>query len=152
MQETGRPAMLLEVFASRAFRVVMTLGFGSGVLLFGLGLVRVLEGAVGLRSLAHLLAGSLNLGYFGWMGYYVWKVPVLHFGPIEMRWHPMGSRRPRRMLVAEVTGFRWPYANDLWIESRRGTWRMSMIGIARCDRQRVKKWLSDRWVDSGVVV
>ena len=153
MQGSDPQVRSLDVFASRASRIVMTLGFGTGALLVALSLVRLVKEGASVGPVVNLLAGLSNLGCFGWMGYYAWNVPILHFNPEEIRWHLMGSRRTRRMSVAEVTGFRWPYPGDLWIEGKAGTtWRMSMVGISRRDRERVREWLSYRWVDRGLVV
>ena len=146
--------MSVDVLPSRTFRVSMVLGFGCGAGLFALGVGRVFlgDGAV-FRSLPSLLFGLWSLGYYGWKGYTGWKGPLLHLDPNEIRWHPAGSRHPQRMLVAEVTGFRWPSPADLWIEGRAGsTLRIPMVGVRKCDRERVREWLSDRWVDGGWLV
>lgn len=143
--------MSVDIFASRTLRVTTTLGFCSGVLLFALGVVRLLsEDDAVVGSVLNILMGLWFIGYFGWMGYSVWKRPVLQLDPSEIRWLPIGSRRPRRMRMTDVTGFRWPYPADLWIKGgAQSTLMVHMGGISRCDRARVREWLNERWVDGG---
>ena len=154
MRESDSRAPSVEVFASRTLRVAMGLGFCNGVLLLAIGLIRLLsEDDAVVGSVGNMLAGLWLGGYFGWVGYSVWRRPVLQLDMNEIRWLPIGSRRPQRIRVADVTGFRWPYPADLWIEGgTRSPLRVHMVGISKCDRARVREWFIERWADGGLVV
>jgi hypothetical protein len=149
MQEPVRSETSVDVFVSRVFLAAMTLGFLCSALLVAMDVAGLLQGKV---SVIGLVLHLFMVGCSGWMSYRMWHVPVLHLDPSEIRLHPGAGLSPQRIPVADVTGFRWPYPSDLWIERRGGsTLRLGMIGISRRDRERVREWLSDRWVDGGPV-
>jgi hypothetical protein len=98
-----------------------------------------------------ILIGTWLIGYHGWLAACMLRRPTLRLDPQEIRYVPVGSRAPQAVRVTDVTGYRWPYPADLWIEAEnRPALCIRMVGVRSTDRNRVREWLSQRWVDGGL--
>ena len=151
MQEPHDTRESMDVVAFHS-RIWLFFGFVVAVLNIVVAILVYRDGSQHFLSpLMNALSGVLILSYCTWMGYCAWRNPVLHLGSDEIRWCPPGTLHPKKMPVDQVTGFSWPARHDLWIEGSGGAaLHITMIGIRRRDRERVRSWLSARWTDHGL--
>ena len=91
----------------------------------------------GTWRVAFLIASSYAAVYFAWLGYRLWRYPVVRVTADAIEWrHLVGPAR--RLPIADVAGIRWQDSFDLRLQTRAGDeWSLRLGAMSRKGRERL---------------
>ena len=133
-----KPVSTGQFYAHWVYRVFLILGAFIAPTLLSFGLWTGLSGWSETRSAVFLVGHLLVTPYMMWMGYHVWRFPMVRITETNLEFRSVDSLKTRTLPTAEITGSHWSDSFFLQIHTTNGRdWPAHLGQLSSHDRNAI---------------